>query len=77
MGHIMPLVARAAEGTAFSCFTRESGALSSGSVMVSFINWFHMEPLLWNKACGGSRDTMVKETGINSGHTKLTGTDTP
>lgn len=33
MGHIMPLVVRAAEGTASACFTWQLGALSPGSVI--------------------------------------------
>lgn len=33
MGHIVPLVARVAEGTASACFTWQLGHLSPGSVI--------------------------------------------
>lgn len=46
VGHIMPLVARAAEGTASTCFAWELGALSSVSVMVSH-RVSTMEQVLW------------------------------
>lgn len=43
MGHITPLVARAAEATAATCFAWE---FRFGDGFLSFIDWFHMEPLL-------------------------------
>lgn len=78
MGNIPPLVARAAEGTASTCFAHELGASCSGSVMVSFhvlTGFIWTSSILCNKPCGRSQDTMINETGVNWGHTKHTGTD--
>lgn len=73
MDHIMPLVVRAAEGTASACFTWQLGPLSPGSV----ISIHHLTGFTRScKVCGVNGDPMTNEMGINSQHTKLTGTDT-
>lgn len=45
MVHIMPLVVRAAEGTASACFTWQLGALSPGSlVSINLFSGFTRSP---------------------------------
>lgn len=73
MDHIVCLVVRATKGTASACFTWQLGALSPGSVVsIHLLTGFTRSC----KVCGMNGDTMTNETGINSQHTKLTGTDT-